>query len=122
MDATIIGNYRIVRVLGEGGMGRVYVGEHVLLGRRAAIKVLHPQYSTHPEIVQRFFNEARAASAIANPGIVQIFDYGLAADGRAYLVMELLDGESLERRLEQRGSLSWVEAFTIGRQVASSLA
>ena len=75
-DPTTLGPYRIVRKIGEGGMGEVYLAEHTLLGRRAAIKVLLPELSTQREIVERFFNEARAATAITDPGIVEIFDFG----------------------------------------------
>ena len=67
--------------------------------RSATLKVLHPMFSAQPEIVTRFFNEARAATAIADPGIVQIFDFGYHADGSAYIVMELLEGEPLDKRL-----------------------
>ena len=122
MSSGDIGSYHILRKLGEGGMGTVYLGEHALLGRKAAIKVLHPHLSLQPEIVQRFFNEARAASAIADPGIVQIFDFGHAENGAAYLVMELFDGESLDKRLERLGRLPWPDALRICRQLATSLA
>jgi serine/threonine-protein kinase len=80
---TPVGAYRILRPIGEGGMGTVYLAEHNTLGRRAALKVLHPMFSMRPEIVARFFNEARAASAITDPGIVQIFDFGHHTDGSA---------------------------------------
>src|SRR5687767_4493395 len=99
MSAVIgstIGSYRILEQLGEGGMGAVYLAEHSLLGRRAAIKVLLPSLSSREEIVTRFFNEARAATAIADPGIVQIFDFGYH-EGVAYIVMELLTGEPLDK-------------------------
>ena len=72
----VIGNYRIVSELGRGGMGMVYRAEHVQLGRPAALKMLLPQMSSDPSIVQRFFNEARAASAIDHPGIVEVYDFG----------------------------------------------
>ena len=65
MEGTAIGTYRVLKKLGEGGMGAVYLAEHSLLGRRAAIKVLQPELSRNQDIVQRFFNEARAATAIA---------------------------------------------------------
>ena len=84
-------------------MGEVWLAEHALLGRRAAIKVLRPSLSANAEMVTRFFNEARAAAVIADPGIVQIFDFGHHTDGSAYLVMELLDGESLDKRLSRVG-------------------
>jgi eukaryotic-like serine/threonine-protein kinase len=117
-----IGQYRLLRKLGEGGMGLVFLGEHVLLGRRAAIKTLHPSGSLYPEVVHRFFNEARAASAISDPGVIQVFDFGYDADGTGYIVMELLEGESLAARVARRGKLPAPEALRIARQVASSLA
>jgi serine/threonine protein kinase len=80
-----------------------------LLGRRAAIKVLLPSLSTNADIVKRFFNEARAATLVANPGIVQIFDFGYHTDGSAFIVMELLEGEPMDKRLERIGRCS-VEA------------
>ena len=100
MIGTQIGAYRIVEQIGEGGMGAVFRAEHVMLGRAAAVKVLHREYGARPEIVARFFNEARAATQISDPGIVQIFDFGHHTDGSAYIVMELLDGEPLDRRVD----------------------
>src|ERR1041384_4264417 len=96
---AVIGNYQIIRKLGEGGMGAVYLGQHQLLGRRAAIKVLLPELSARPDIVNRFFNEARAVTSISDPGIVQVFDFGYHTDGSAFIVIEYLDGEPLDRRL-----------------------
>jgi serine/threonine protein kinase len=121
LGRTQLGAYRILQQIGAGGMGAVYLAEHVALGRRAAIKVLHPELSGRAEIVTRFFNEARAATAINDPGIVQIFDFGHHSDGSAYIVMELLDGESLERRLERMGVVAIRDALRVMRQVASSL-
>lgn len=120
MIGDIIGNYRVVAELGKGGMGVVYRAEHTQLGRPAALKMLLPQLSSDSGIVQRFFNEARAASAIDHPGIVQVYDFGTHADGRAYIVMELLKGESLEHRL-QRGPLSPIDGATILAQTAAAL-
>jgi eukaryotic-like serine/threonine-protein kinase len=117
----VIGNYNVVRKLGEGGMGAVYLGQHTLLGRHAAIKVLLPALSTRPDIVNRFFNEARAATSINDPGIVQIFDFGVHTDGSAYIVMEFLEGETLDDRIRNRGRLTARDALTIARQVAASL-
>ena len=76
LDQTTLGPYRIVSKIGEGGMGAVYLAEHTLLGRRAAIKVLLPALSSQREVVERFFNEARATTAVNDPGIVQVFDFG----------------------------------------------
>src|SRR5436190_4389467 len=120
-EGTQVGAYRVLRRIGEGGMGSVWLAEHVMLGRRAAIKVLHPELSNRAEIVTRFFNEARAATSIGDPGIVQIFDFGHHSDGSAYIAMELLDGEPLDRRLARHGALGLPEALRIMRQVASTL-
>ncbi|HEY1558945.1 MAG TPA: serine/threonine-protein kinase [Kofleriaceae bacterium] len=121
MEGASIGPYRIVRKIGEGGMGAVFRAEHALLGRAAAIKVLLPALSQQREIVDRFFNEARATTSITDPGIVQVFDFGFHADGSAYIVMELLDGESLDARIA-RGTVAVVDALRITRQAAGSLA
>src|SRR5678815_2691766 len=107
--------------IGEGGMGRVWLVEHTMLGRRAAIKMLHPALSARPEVVTRFFNEARAATAISDAGIVQIFDFGHHVDGSAYIVMEFLDGEPLDRRLKRVGRLFVPDALRLMRQVAGSV-
>jgi serine/threonine protein kinase len=118
----LIGQYRILRTLGAGGMGTVYLGEHLLLGRRAAIKTLLPSLSSQREIVDRFFTEARAISAISDPGVVQVFDFGYHVDGTAYIVMELLEGETLAARLDRLERLPLVESLRLARQLASSLA
>jgi len=120
-EGTAIGPYRIVRKIGEGGMGAVYLAQHALLGRSAAIKLLLPALSSQREVVERFFNEARATTTVTDPGIVSVFDFGYHTDGSAYIVMELLEGESLEARVH-RGPMPVVDALKIMRQVASSLA
>ncbi|MBA3394577.1 MAG: protein kinase [Deltaproteobacteria bacterium] len=119
---SLIGQYRIVRQIGAGGMGAVYLGEHILLGRRAAIKTLLPALSANREIVERFFNEARATSAISDAGVVQVFDFGYHVDGTAYIVMELLEGECLSARIDRLGQLPISEGLRIARQTAGSLA
>jgi serine/threonine-protein kinase len=121
VEGTHIGAYRVLQQIGEGGMGSVWLVEHIALGRRAALKVLHPEFSTRPGIVTRFFNEARAATAIADPGIVQIFDFGRHIDGRASIVMELLEGEPLDRRLKREGALTLFDGLRLMRQVANTL-
>jgi serine/threonine-protein kinase len=102
-------------------MGAVFLGEHTLLGRHAAIKLLLPELSSKRESVDRFFNEARATTAISDPGIVQVFDFGFTADNTAYIVMELLEGEQLNLRLQRLGALPPSDALRITRQVAGSL-
>ncbi|HWO20935.1 MAG TPA: serine/threonine-protein kinase [Kofleriaceae bacterium] len=120
MQGQTFGQYRVTGVLGRGGMGVVYAAEHMLLGRAAAVKVLLPEYSGHPEVVARFFNEARAASSIDHPGIIEIYDFGTTPDGAAFIVMEFLRGESLLKRLARR-RLPWSTALEITRQIAGAL-
>ena len=96
-----INNYEVRSLLGEGGMGSVYVAEHPVLGRRAAVKVLRQEYAVDASLVGRFINEARASSAIKHPGIIEVFDVGTLAEGVPYLMMELLEGETLGRRIER---------------------
>src|ERR1700755_3224491 len=121
VPGTQVGVYRLLQQIGEGGMGAVWLAEHTMLGRRAAIKLLHPMFNAEQDIVGRFFNEARAATAISDPGIVQIFDFGHHIDGTAYIAMEALDGEALDKRLSRLGRLSIGDAMRIMRQVASTL-
>ena len=99
MIGETLGSYRIVGRLGAGGMGEVYLAEHARIDRRAAIKVLLPELSHNQEVVDRFFAEARATSSIHHPGIVEVLDCDVHPSGRAYIVMELLEGESLAARL-----------------------
>jgi len=115
-----VGAYTLLAKIGEGGMGEVWLAEHTVLERRAAIKLLNARASADPDLVARFLNEARAATAIADPGIVQVFDVGQTDNGTAYIVMELLEGETLHARL-QRGTLALTDVLRIVRQVASSL-
>ncbi|WP_428267044.1 serine/threonine-protein kinase [Haliangium sp.] len=121
MIGHVLGNYRIVGTLGRGGMGEVYVGQHILIDRRAAVKVLRSELSHKADMVRRFFNEARAASAIHHAGIVEIYDVGHTPEGRAFIVMELLTGESLGQRLEHLGTLSEQAAVAVLRHVADAL-
>jgi serine/threonine-protein kinase len=121
MAGEVFGSYRVVDEIGRGGMGAVYLAEHSLLGRQAAIKVLLREMSHRQDLVTRFFNEARAATAVKHPGIVEIYDFGYAADGSAYIVMEFLQGESLASRLQRRGPLPEARAAALGRQVAGGL-
>ena len=100
MQPAQIGRYRIQRVLGSGGMGTVYEGVHEALGRRAAIKVLRVEQALDADVTRRFLDEARAASQVEHPGIVQVYDFGEDPPGVPYLAMEFLKGESLAKRLE----------------------
>ncbi|HET9988190.1 MAG TPA: serine/threonine-protein kinase, partial [Kofleriaceae bacterium] len=120
MLGETIGNFKIVKKLGRGGMGEVWLGEQQSLGMRVAIKLLLEPFPPESEDVVRFFNEARAVGKIQHAGITKIFDSGMLPNGRAYLVMEYLDGESLAHRI-QRGAVSRAALADIGRQIASVL-
>jgi serine/threonine-protein kinase len=117
----LVGTYRILSELGAGGMGTVWLAEHTLLGRRVAIKFLHASVSQNPEMVERFFAEARAATRIADPGIVVVHDFGWHTDRAAYLVMEHLAGESVAARLRS-GRFSVVDAVRVVQQAALAMA
>src|SRR5512143_983855 len=99
---STLGSYELVELLGAGAMGRVYRARHVLLGREVAVKVLNPEYVARPDIVQRFFREARVVNDIDHEHIVEVTDF-VEEPGLAYLVMELLDGASLRALTKQRG-------------------
>ena len=116
----VLGSYRILHELTSGGMGTVFRAQHVLLGRPAAVKLLRRDLTTSPELVQRFVNEARAVTACKHPGIVEVYDFGYTGDGHAFIVMELLEGESLGRRLA-RLRFTEIEAAAIGAGIASAL-
>jgi serine/threonine protein kinase len=122
LPATI-GHYRVIRQLGEGGMGTVFEAVHETIERRVAIKVLRPEFAHVPDIAIRFVNEARAVNRVVHPGIVQISEYGHLPDGTAYIVMEYLSGETLEQHIQRRGgTLALAEVLYLGGQVAEALA
>ena len=115
------GNYVATKLLGEGGFGAVYLAEHPFVSRKAAVKVLHPMMAHDPELLGRFFNEARAATAIRHQNIIEIFDAGTAEDGTPYLLMELLDGESLKDCISRAGRLSLDTVLKFSIEAASAL-
>ncbi|MBS2029889.1 MAG: protein kinase [Deltaproteobacteria bacterium] len=120
---TVVGErYRLVRRLGTGGMGAVYEGLHTVIGKKVAVKLLHPQLAGDPDTVARFLNEARAAAMLGHPGIVEALDMGRAPDGAPYLVMEFLQGETLAERLVRQGPLTPGAAVSLCRQAAGALA
>ncbi|HEY2729307.1 MAG TPA: serine/threonine-protein kinase [Polyangia bacterium] len=122
MIGETVGNYRILELIGTGGMGVVYLAEHPGIGRKVAVKVLNPRTAENIEMVTRFFNEARAANAVRHPGIVQVFDFGTLPSGATYIVMELLEGESLAARLRRAERLEVAAAVEIACQTADILA
>jgi serine/threonine-protein kinase len=125
-EASLVGkrvhNYRVERLLGAGGMATVFVARHLRIERAAALKVLQPELCGDPGMVQRILNEARAASSIGHPNIVEVIDAGLLDDGRTpYMLMELLHGQSLGQRLRD-GGMSSAEAVRIAVETADALA
>ncbi len=120
-ETVIAGKYRVDKLLGVGGMGAVYLGKHMALGKRVAIKVIEPALVRTKEIADRFRREARAASVVESDHIVQVFDAGEDPDVGLYMVMEYLTGEDLSQRLA-RGPLDVPSAATIAMQTARALA
>jgi serine/threonine-protein kinase len=114
-------SYKVLRKIGRGGMGAVYLAEHPRIGKQVAIKVLHKELATNPAVVERFFREARLVNDIRHEHIIDVIDFGEDPSGAPYLIMEVLVGESLEERLA-RGKLDESEARQIGAQVARALA
>src|SRR5262249_29514066 len=107
--------------LGEGGFGAVYKAVHPLIGKTAAVKILNRQYSSNPQMVSRFIAEARAVNQIRHKNIIDIFSFGVLADGRQYFVMELLEGMPFDRYIDTHGRLAPEVALPILRQVARAL-
>src|SRR5260221_820693 len=117
----IEGKYRIVRLIGEGGMGAVYEGENVRIRRRVAIKVLHAATATNAEAVQRFEREAQAAGRIGSDHILEVLDLGTLANNDRFMVMEYLDGEPLSSRIQRRVRLTPREIVPLTRQILAGL-
>src|SRR6185436_10107509 len=113
--------YRLVRLLGEGGMGSVYEARHDVIGRRFAVKFLHAELAQHPEILARFRREAQAAGSLENENIAAVTDFGSSPDGAPYIVMEFLEGQDLAKVLAQSGPLPIQRAATILIQVCRGL-
>jgi serine/threonine protein kinase len=121
IGSEVDGRYRVLELIGEGGMGKVYLAEHVEIGKRVALKVLHPSYSRMPDLVERFRREARAASKIGHPNIVDVTDSGTTADGSVYFVMEYLEGVELGSVIEREGALDVARALKITGQICRAL-
>ena len=113
--------YRLDRLLGRGGMGAVYSGTHVELERAVAVKMLLPDSVSDPQALERFRREARAAARLNHPNVANTYDYGALADGEAYLVMELLDGQTLREYLNAEGTLPVKWAVEIACQVGEGI-
>jgi serine/threonine protein kinase len=115
------GRYRLDRLLGRGGMGAVYAGAHVELERPAAIKMLLPDLVSDPLALGRFKREARAAARLNHPNVAGTYDFGTLPGGESYIVMELVEGETLSERLAAAGALPLREAALIARQIADGV-
>ncbi len=117
-----IGNYRILKKIGTGGMGAVYLAEHPLIGKRVALKVIHRELAGNREVVSRFFQEARAVNKIGNEHIVEIHDFGVTPEGDHFYIMEYLEGQTLASALSDDQVLDVMRSLHIGAQIASALA
>ena len=115
-----IGNYRVVKGLGEGSMGSVCLAQHPVIGRKVAIKLLRPDLSEYPDVVARFFNEARAIHAVGHENVVEVLDFGQTDKGQPYFIMEFLEGESLSEAIG-RGPMDPAQAVIIGNQLCGAL-
>ena len=122
LGQVIEGRYRVESIIGQGGMGWVYEVEHIEIGRRLALKVLAPQFSQQPDLVARFRREARAASMIGHPNIVDITDFGTTEDGSVYFVMERLEGIELGEVLRAENRLTPERAVHVAIQMSRALA
>src|SRR5678816_863941 len=114
-------SYQIVRRIGEGGMGAVYEAKHTVIGKRVAVKVLLEKFLAKSDFVARLLQEARLASSIGHEHIVDVTDFGTTTDGRSFVVMEFLDGESLAELAMREAPLPIERSLRIARQVASAL-
>jgi hypothetical protein len=122
IGCIVADRYHVLSKLGEGGMGRVYLAEHVKMGRKSALKVMRPGAVKDVESISRFNREAANASRISHPNVAAIYDFGETTDGIIYLAMELVDGPPLTTLLEQSGALPPGRAAEIARQAAEGLA
>ncbi len=126
-DQPVIGavlgdRYEITGVIAGGGMGTIFRAKHQLMKRTVAIKMLHPQLVSSAGTLKRFQQEAEAASCLNHPNILTVFDFGLSAQGKPYLVMDLLEGKTLASLLEAEGHLPAARSLRIFVQMTAALA
>jgi eukaryotic-like serine/threonine-protein kinase len=117
----VSGKYRIVRLIGDGGMGVVYEARHEVLGSSVALKFLHAELAKRPGLTQRFLQEARVSATIQSPHVTHVTDVDTAQDGSPYLVMELLSGQSLQSMLDRQGKLPQDQVVDFGLQILAGL-
>jgi len=116
-----VGNYVLKKLLGEGGMGAVYLAEHPRIGRQVAIKILSSYIATQPQVAQRFEAEAKLITRIEHPNIIEIFDFGSLEDGSLYYIMEVLKGRELAYVIRQNKKMTPEEAWPYLEQVCAAL-
>ena len=121
LGSVVAERYHILKKLGEGGMGTVYLAEHVKMGRKSALKVMNPGMNTDPDAIARFNREAANASRLSHPNICGIYDFGETTDGLIYLAMEFIEGKALTDLIEAEGSLAPARAASIVHQTADAL-
>jgi serine/threonine protein kinase len=119
--SEIADRYRIIRLLGSGGMGNVYLAEHITIGKQVAIKTLNIDYARRKSLRERFLREARSASQIRHPNVVDITDFGSTKEGAPFIAMEYLDGEDLKQTLEREGRLPFERARHLILQICRAL-
>ncbi|MBL9109430.1 MAG: serine/threonine protein kinase [Myxococcales bacterium] len=120
-SSLVAGKYQLVRRIGQGGMGSVWEGRHASLGTRVAIKFIEADYADNGEARSRFDREAKAAASIQSKHAIQIFDHGVTDDGKPYIVMEMLSGEPLDKRIQRLGRLPLQDTARILQQVGRAL-
>ena len=113
--------YRMIAKIGEGASGLVYEAEHVELGRKVALKVLSAAHTSAHDAIDRFRREARAVAGLSHPNLVALYDFGKSLDGRVFLAMELLTGETLDKRVKRLGGMDWREAAELGIESCRAL-
>jgi len=118
---ALAGEYIFKRLIASGGHGSVYEAEHRILGRRAAVKVLHSHLADQGEMLQRFVREARIVNQIHHPNVVDVYDFGMMPDGSPYFVMELLEGRTLSQLIHERGRMSAERALAYLEPVCAAL-
>jgi hypothetical protein len=121
MENTVVGKCRLVRKLGEGGMGQVWLARHEVLQKDVAVKVLPANFAADPEARERFLREAQAAARLEHPNVIQVLDAG-SAGGSPFIVMQLVEGTDLEKILRKKGKLPVDDALSVGKKIASALA
>jgi serine/threonine protein kinase/Flp pilus assembly protein TadD len=121
VGSVIAERYHVLKRLGAGGMGRVYLAEHVKMGRRCALKVLHPAMAGDPDAIVRFNREAANASRIDHANVAAIYDFGETQEGLLYLAMQYVEGETLTRLMTQSGALPPLRTLDLVRQIADGL-